>query len=56
MNSKTKSSNFKVVRANRKAFTKNNGPFPSFFSWIIENEIAGMALPTDKEQVRKSTD
>jgi hypothetical protein len=36
----------------RKAFSKTKDPsMPHFFSWIIDNKLAGMALPVEKEQV-----
>ena len=49
--SSSKSSNFKNIRANRKAFSKRIDTLPAFFSWILEGQIAGMAFPTEREQV-----
>jgi len=47
------SSNFHNVANNRLAFNKKHGlqEIPSNFSWVIENELAGCALPTSRDQI-----
>lgn len=54
MDGSQRGSNFNAVRSNRLAFhpSSRDSEEPSFFSWVIEGQLAGMALPTSQAQIQ----
>jgi atypical dual specificity phosphatase len=54
MEDNARGSEYAKVKANRLAFhpASRNNDQPSFFSWVVEGKLAGMAFPTSASQLK----
>lgn len=54
MENSERGSNYSKVKANRLAFhpASRESAQPSFFSWVLDGQLAGMALPTSDAQIQ----